>query len=513
LAQGSSIAHFGFASISLLGAMAVLDLSPFNTILQRLEGVADRLEVASGGSAPARPAGGAPAAAAGPAVNKLAASFEVFLTEKVGPLEALAKDSTFPDLIEGTQDFVDMLKKLQDLFAATDKSAAPGDADWAKILAPIVEVSNKAAKACDNRSDFFFNRKAIAEAMQLMMLPTQKLPVPHVKNVLEAMDFNANKVLMKKDPPQTAWIKALKQVFNDLAEWVKEEMTTGLTWKAGGTPAVDYFASNPLGSGGGGGAAPKGKGKGAPPPPKGGFAAKPIDPDAAKKPAGGGGGGMSDVFAALQGVGSLERGLKAVTDDMKTKNRDPNAPPVVPKAKSQPAAKTVGAGRNQKGPRGEPIIELQNNNWVIENQSGGTHILEEGVEQTHLVVIINCSNITVKLPKKVKNICVDGCLKVALIASDVVSSIEAVNSDRLQLQTLGKVHSFAVDKCDGVNIWLSKESLGADITTSKSSEMNVTIPDPDGEDGDIIEQPIPEQFVTKLVGKKLKTTVSDLYSS
>jgi len=95
----------------------------------------------------------------------------------------------------------------------------------------------------------------------------------------------------------------------------------------------------------------------------------------------------------------------------------------------------------------------------------------------------------------------------------VVSSIEAVNSDRLQLQTLGKVHSFAVDKCDGVNIWLSKESLGADITTSKSSEMNVTIPDPDGEDGDIIEQPIPEQFVTKLVGKKLKTTVSDLYSS
>merc|ERR1711881_45582 len=149
----------------------------------------------------------------------------------------------------------------------------------------------------------------------------------------------------------------------------------------------------------------------------------------------------------------------------------------------------AGGGRNVKGPRGPPIIELQ---------KGSTHILEEDVEQTHLVVIINCRNITVKLPKKVKNICVDGCHKVALIASDVVSSIEAVNSERLQLQTLGKVNSFAIDKCDGVNIWLSKESLGADITSSKSSEMNVTIPDPNGEDGDIIEQPIPGQFVTKL---------------
>jgi len=492
--------------------MAVLDLSPFNTILQRLEGVADRLEVASGGSAPARPAGGAPAAAAASADNKLAVSFDVFLKEKVAPLEAAAKDSTFPDLVEGTQDFVNMLKKLRDLFAATDKSAAPGDADWAKILAPIVEVSNKAAKACDNRSDFFSNRKAIAEAMQLMMLPTQKLPVPHVKNTLEAMDFHANKVLMKKDPPQTAWIKALKQVFNDLAEWVKEEMTTGLTWKAGGTPAADYFAANPLGSGGG--AAPKGKGKGAPPPPAGGFKAKPPDENPAK-PAASGGGGMSDVFAALQGVGSTERGLKKVTDDMKAKNRDPNdrAPVIAPKPKPA-AAKPAGGGRNAKGPRGAPIIELQRGmNWMIENQEGGTHILEEGVEQTHLVVIINCKNITVKLPKKVKNICVDGCEKVALIASDVVSSIEAVNSDRLQLQTTGKVNSFAIDKCDGVNIWLSKESLGADITSSKSSEMNVTIPDPNGEDGDIIEQPIPEQFVTKLVGTKLKTTVSDLYSS
>merc|ERR1719183_2062412 len=140
-------------------------------------------------------------------------------------------------------------------------------------------------------------------------------------------------------------------------------MTTGLTWKAGGKPAVEYFTSNPVGSGGGGGAAPKGKGKGGPPPmPKGGLAAPPpegVVPKTAPA-AGASAGGMAAVFSQLQGVGSDERGLKKVTDDMKTKNRDPNDRPAVVKAKEAPAPKApAGGGRNVKGPRGPPIIELQ----------------------------------------------------------------------------------------------------------------------------------------------------------
>lgn len=485
--------------------MAVLDLSPFNTILARLEGVADRLEGASGG-APAgspKPAGGA----ASSAENKLTTAFKGFLKEKVAPFTEAAQATTLPDVIEGTKDFVELLTLLGDLFAATDKCAAPADADWNKVLAPIVEVSNRAAKACDNRSEFFSNRTAVKESMQLMMLPTQKLPVPHIKNTLEAMDFHANKVLMKKDPPQSAWIKAFKQVFADLSVFCQEEMTTGLTWKAGGTPAAEYFEAHPLGSVSA--AAPgKGKGKG-PPIPKGGTAAPPPPDPSAPKPAPAGG-GMAEVFAGIKAGGA---GLKKVSDDQKTKNRDPNDRSALVSAKASAPSKTTATIKG-KGPRGPPILELQRGtNWVLENQDGGTHILEEGVEQQHLVVIINCKDVTVKLPNKVKNICIDGCHKVALIANDVVSSIEAVNSDRLQLQTLGKVHSFAIDKCDGVNIWLSKDSLGADITSSKSSEMNVTIPDPNGEDGDIIEMPIPEQFVTKLVGTKLQTSVSELYSS
>merc|ERR1711972_299484 len=123
-------------------------------------------------------------------------------------------------------------------------------------------------------------------------------------------------------------------------------------------------------------------------------------------------------------------------------------------------------------------------------------------------------NTTLHVGAKAKSVSIDGCEKVNVILKDVLSVVELVNCERCQVQTTGKVNSFAIDKCNGVNLYLSKESMGAEIVTSKSSEMNVTIPDTEGDENDTIELPIPEQFVTKVAGpKKLKTEVSSLYSS
>merc|ERR1712083_574167 len=153
-------------------------------------------------------------------------------------------------------------------------------------------------------------------------------------------------------------------------------------------------------------------------------------------------------------------------------------------------------------------------NWMIENFEGEQNMTIEDIDPKQLVCMMNCRNCTLRLSTKVKNICIDSCEKVNLICADVLSSVELVNSNKVQVQTTGKVNSFAVDKCDGVMIWLSKESLGAEIVTSKSSEMNVTIPQEGGDESDVVELPIPEQFVTTVCGpKKLKTEVSSLYTS
>jgi len=50
------------------------------------------------------------------------------------------------------------------------------------------------------------------------------------------------------------------------------------------------------------------------------------------------------------------------------------------------------------------------------------------------------------------------------------------------LQVLGKVPTISIDKTDGCQMYLSKDSLDVEIISSKSSEMNVLLPTPSGDD-------------------------------
>lgn len=499
--------------------MAVIDLAPFNSILARLEGVADRLErgaaAAPAASAPgsAASAPSTPAAADDPAI---VVAFDRFLQSKLQIVQAAAKEIGAEDVIESMAWLADALGMLREQFLATASCKKPQDADWAKIFGPVMELGQKANKACDSRSDFFQNRKACAEALNVVMLVTSPSPAGHVQNVLETFDFHAIKVMQKKVDKETAWIKSLKEMLKDMKDWCNENCKMGLIWNVQGKAAMEYFAERPLGSGSAALApAPKAKGKGkGPAMPKAGLA-PPSEEVKAKMRGGESGGapapkgaGMSAVFEGIKSAST--GGLKKVTDDMKTKNRPKDdVEPVVAAKKAPAPAPSRG---NRKGPRGAPLKELQKDtNWVIENYEGETLKIED-VTMQQLLVIINCRNVTIQVTGKVKSICIDGCERVNLICQDVLSAVELVNSDRCKVQTIGKIVAVAIDKCDGVGVILSKESLAAEITSAKSSEMNVTIPDPDGEDGDIIEMPIPEQFITKVVGKKTQTGVSHIYS-
>jgi adenylyl cyclase-associated protein len=77
--------------------------------------------------------------------------------------------------------------------------------------------------------------------------------------------------------------------------------------------------------------------------------------------------------------------------------------------------------------------------------------------------------------------CVDGCKKTAVVLDDLVSSLEVVNSESIQAQTMGAVPTISIDKTDGCMIYLSKASLSAQIVTAKSSAMNILVPDDKGE--------------------------------
>lgn len=499
-----------------------VDLSVFNSLVQRLESVADRLERGGGGG------GGAAAAASGAASGgggaddaAVAVAFDAFIKEKAAPIEAAASALAVADVTEATQFFMQILRLLRDIFNATGKCKKPKDDQWGKFFTPISEINQKAAKACDNRSDYFHNRKAACEALGVAMLVMAPGPGSHIQSVLESSDFHAIKVMTKKNPPETAWINALKTCLKELTQWCNENIKMGLTWKADGQDALEYFTACPLGSAAPAGAPAakaKGKGKGgAPPIPKGGLAAPPPWEGESPAPksapaAGGGGGGMSAVFDAINKGGT--GGLKKVTDDMKCKNMKDVAVREAPKPKPKPAAKT-GGGRFVKGPKGDPVKALkeEQNMWFVANFEGDHNIVVDEADKQHGVRISDCKNCTVKISCRVKSVSVDSCERISVITGDVISAVEAVNTDRLKLQASGKVNLYTIDKCDGVNVWLNKDSIAAEIVTSKSSEMNVTIPDDQGDEYDTIEIPIPEQFKNTISGRKLKTEVSELYSS
>lgn len=70
----------------------------------------------------------------------------------------------------------------------------------------------------------------------------------------------------------------------------------------------------------------------------------------------------------------------------------------------------------------------------------------------------------------------------------------------MKIQVLGSVPTINIDKTDGIQVFLSKDSLNTEIITAKSSEMNICIP----KDDEYEELPVPEQFVTRFDPKTKK---------
>lgn len=104
----------------------------------------------------------------------------------------------------------------------------------------------------------------------------------------------------------------------------------------------------------------------------------------------------------------------------------------------------------------------------------------------------------------------DNCKKLGLVFENVVGIVEIINSKAVQLQVrwsdfrlcclavvgsvalthtflnvflkvLGKVPTISINKTEGCQVYLSKESLHCDIVSAKSSEMNILIPQDDDE--------------------------------
>ena len=121
------------------------------------------------------------------------------------------------------------------------------------------------------------------------------------------------------------------------------------------------------------------------------------------------------------------------------------------------------------------------------------------------VYIFKCEGSPIKIKGKCNNIIMDSCKKTAVVFDNVVSSCEFMNCKSVQMQVLGNVPTIMVDKTDGCQMYLSKEAIGVEIVSAKSSEMNVLVPKGD----DFVEMALAEQFKTVIEGSKIKTSPTE----
>jgi len=315
-------------------------------------------------------------------------------------------------------------------------------------------------------------------------------PAPFVNEARASSEFYSNKLLVEfkgKDENQTNWVHQWNNFLKGLAAYVKKNHTTGLTWNPRGGDAASASA----------GAAPK---AGGPPPPPSGPPPPPAGapPAVSGKPAA----DTGALFAALNSGDAVTKTLKKVTKEMKTSNRADKSSVVPAEIAPKKEAAPKGAKQEKKG---TPKFELSGNKWIVEWQENNQVIEINETEAKQTVYIYKCDKVVVKIAGKINAVTVDNCKKTSVVFNNAIASCEVVNSTGVEVQVLGKVPSIAIDKSSAIQLYLSKDSLEAEIVTSKTDAFNILIPDPSG-NPDPLEIAVPEQFKTLVKNGKLVTT-------
>lgn len=342
-----------------------------------------------------------------------------------------------------------------------------------------------------NRNEWERHTKTCDEGIAcLSWVVIKPAPRDFIESFVGGSDYHANKIRVefrKINPDQVAFCDTFKSLLLELMAYVKEFHTTGVAWNAKGIDVSEYDANAVV-------AAPSAAKVAAPAAAK----AAPAAAAVANAP-------KVNLFSALNKGGDITSGLKTVTKDMQTwrteykgdatavATKAPVAPRAVEQVKGTPKLEYSDAGRK----------------WSVEYQSAASGTAYVAIkDKSETVYIFGCIGATIDVTGKCKSIILDSCKKTKVYFDSAMASCEVVNCQRIDLFVRDKVHAVAIDKTDGIVVHLPASSLDTEVVASKSSEMNISFPD---SNGDIIERPIPEQYVHRIKGHSITADVSDLY--
>ncbi|KAF5386785.1 hypothetical protein D9615_001875 [Tricholomella constricta] len=488
------------------------------TIIKRLEaatsrlediadshgGAAERKQSADGSSSyPTAPSAAAPPpppaapAAAAPTVvedpKSVTAFDEAVIDGKVKPFVELTKTFASPTVVEIVGLIEKQFKDLRGFIHLSATCQKPDQKVIESLLTPLqagIEVIMSAKEANRKERDWFTHITFLGEAGTHVGWVVSPKPGSYINEIKESVTYYGNKVLKEfksKDPKHVDWVKALIAILDELRKYVMEYHTTGLTWNPKGITVEAYRSGATAAS-----AIP-------PPPP-------PPPAPAASKPSTGG--GAAAVFADLNRGEDVTKGLRKVDkSEMTHKNptlRSSSVVSGVPPAPKKPIKPTKPQALAGKKPA---KFALEGNKWAVEYQENERSLTIENVEINQSVNIYGCKNSTIVIKGKVNAVTLANCQGTSVLVESVVSAISVTRAPSFVLQITGSAPMVQLDSTDSGQIYLSKNSLGVEITTAKCSSINVSLPVEGEEEGVFEEQAVPEMLRTTVKDGKLVTGV------
>lgn len=458
--------------------------------------------------------------------EKLPESVEGFDAFISGPVQGFVKisEDLGGSILEQANSLLKAFHGQRKFIYITTKAKKPemNSPVFMELLKPLQESITAVSEIRDsNRGSPVFNLlSVVSESIGfLAWITVEPKPQKHIEEFYGSAQYWGNRVLIEfkdTDSRKVEWLQQYYQVFNNLSEYVKQTFPHGILWNPQGLTLEEVIKAFDQKT------SPSSNKKTdfsqdfAPPPPPGPAPLPIVLDEASKNSPSEKSGGLGAVFSELNKGSDITKGLKKVNSDQMT-HKNPSlragssllgrsdSDSSIRRSKS-PVPGTKPKPENMRIKK-SAVKKFEGNKWFVENFDDESEPIKIETSISQSILISRCKKTTIIVSGKANAISIDNSPNLSIIIDSLVSSIDIIKSPNFAMQVLGKIPTIMIDTVDGAQIYLSKESLGTEIFSSKSSGINLNILDPTKEDGDYEEVPLPAQIRTWIEDAKVKNEI------
>jgi adenylyl cyclase-associated protein len=486
---------YELSNLIILFNMKSISEEAFSQLITRLENAVNKLENKTG-------AHHTNVAEAMMTTEKIAAFTDYWnkTLKNLLDFKEVSKETGMPLLEQISEIVCEGICAHQDILIASEQFKKPVNNDLQQLSKKLVAITTKLQDIGKANKEVAQHCEAVKNGLDAMVWLFQDSQCDVItQTYFEAIDFAGNKIMMKKNPPETKWVKSFKAIIKEIDNLVKANYKSGLVWSSKGDGDVNnlivtigntYRTNFKKQSN-----------------------CEPVQEETKSTPV-----NNKEKIHEMIKLDDIRKNLKPVKKDECTTTQVTTEE--VKKPIEEPKKEDHKCNNQGKGMRKSLVLkkgakeEYQESRsaFIYENLEDQTKDLDpEKLSLKTTVQISNCFNSTFKVSKKVNFIKLTNCENVNVICDTLVSICEIINCVGIKVQVTGTVRSFSIDGSENILLHLGYESREAQVVASKSSDMKLRLAKED-DSNDYDEIIIPEQFVFTITpNRKIAAKIGDNY--